>query len=113
LLTVDLPAFDRKESTTLLIKDQNASEPDTVIIKAIARACAWLEELTTGRSQSMAEIAARESITDNYVSNLIHLAWLSPDMVGQVLAGDPRATTSARNVMHTRKVNTFWKRQND
>jgi DNA invertase Pin-like site-specific DNA recombinase len=113
LLTVELPALDRKESTTILIKDQNASEPDTIIIKAIARASAWMEELTTGRSQSMAEIAARENITDNYVSNLIHLAWLSPDMVEQVLAGDTMATTSARNVMHTRKVNTFWKRQND
>ena len=32
----------------------------------------------------MAEIAIRESITDNYVSNLIHLAWLSPDLVGRV-----------------------------
>jgi hypothetical protein len=26
----------------------------------------------------MAEIAARDNVTDNYVSNLIHLAWLPP-----------------------------------
>ncbi|WP_246709486.1 hypothetical protein [Bradyrhizobium sp. 6(2017)] len=26
----------------------------------------------------MAQIAAQENITDNYVSNLIHLAWLPP-----------------------------------
>ena len=34
-------------------------------------------------TRSMAEIAVREGITDNYVSNLIHLAWLSPDLVGR------------------------------
>jgi site-specific DNA recombinase len=26
----------------------------------------------------MAQIASAENVTDNYVSNLIHLAWLSP-----------------------------------
>jgi hypothetical protein len=40
----------------------------------------------------MAEIATRENITDNYVSNLIHLAWLPPKMVDLVLDGDPQAT---------------------
>jgi site-specific DNA recombinase len=39
----------------------------------------------------MAEIATGEKITDNYVSNLIHLAWLSPDFVNQVLEGEPAA----------------------
>ena len=38
-----------------------------------------------GKSRSMAEIAVRDGITDNYVSNLIHLAWLSPDLVSRVL----------------------------
>jgi hypothetical protein len=42
--------------------------------------------------RSMAEIATRENITDNYVSNLIHLAWLPPKMVDLVLDGDPQAT---------------------
>jgi len=38
------------------------------------------QELATklGKAHSMAEIAARENITDNYVSNLIHLAWVIP-----------------------------------
>jgi hypothetical protein len=57
-----------------------------------------------GKAQSMAEIAARENITDNYVSNLIHLAWLSPASVDHILDGDPKATLIARNAMRTRKV---------
>jgi hypothetical protein len=56
----------------------------------------------------MAEIAARENITDNYVSNLIHLAWLSPASVDQLLDGNPKATLTARNAMRSRKVGARW-----
>jgi len=51
----------------------------------------------------MAEIAVRENITDNYVSNLIHLAWLSPDIVGRILVGDSQATALARAALLARK----------
>jgi hypothetical protein len=57
----------------------------------------------------MAEIAVHENITDNYVSNLIHLAWLPPDLVGRVLEGDSEATTLARAAMLTRKSDALWR----
>jgi hypothetical protein len=82
-----------------------------VVVKAIARASVWFEQLTTGKSQSMAEIAVRENITDNYVSNLIHLAWLSPDLVGRVLDGDPEATALARSALLTRKSDALLGRR--
>ena len=84
--------------------------PDAVVVKAIARASIWFEQLTAGKSRSMAEIAVREGITDNYVSNLIHLAWLSPDLVSRVLEGDPEATSVARTAMLTRKSDILWNR---
>jgi hypothetical protein len=59
----------------------------------------------------MAEIAARENITDNYVSNLIHLAWLSPDLVSRVLEGDSEATALARAAMLSRKSDVLWGRK--
>jgi site-specific DNA recombinase len=96
-------------SGKLVFEDQNAKTPDAVVVKAIARASIWFEQLTSGKSQSMAEIATREDITDNYVSNLIHLAWLPPDVVGRVLDGDPEATASARGAMLTRKSEVLWR----
>ena len=93
----------------LIFEDQNAKTPDAVVVKAIARASIWFEQLTTGKSQSMAEIAIRENITDNYVSNLIHLAWLSPHLVGRVLEGDSEATALARGAMPTRKSDVLWR----
>ena len=61
-------------SGKLVFEDQDAKTPDVVVVKAIARASIWFEQLTAGKSQSMAEIAFREDITDNYVSNLTHTA---------------------------------------
>src|ERR1700688_2824623 len=96
-------------SGKLVFDNQNGKTPDAVVVKAIARASVWFEHLTAGKSRSMAEIAVREGITDNYVSNLIHLAWLSPDLIGKVLEGDSEATALARTAMLTRKSDVLWR----
>ena len=96
-------------SGRLVIENQNTKNPDAVVVKAIARASMWFEQLTTGKAQSMAEIANRENISDNYVSNLIHLALLSPDVAGRILEGDSEATATARAAMLTRKSNILWR----
>jgi site-specific DNA recombinase len=109
LLEVPVPAVAGGGSRKLVFEDQNAKTPDAAVVKAIARASIWFEKLTTGKSQSMAEIAVHEAITDNYVSNLIHLAWLSPNLVGRVLEGDSEATAMARAAMLTRKSEIPWR----
>jgi site-specific DNA recombinase len=109
VLEATVPAVAGGGSGKLVFEDQDSKTPDPVVVKAIARASAWFEQLTTGKAKSMAEIALRESITDNYVSNLIHLAWLSPDLVGRVLDGEPDATALARTGMLTRKSLVLWR----
>jgi site-specific DNA recombinase len=108
-LEVPVPASSGGGSRKFIFESQNAKIPDAVVVKAISRASIWFEQLTSGKSQSMAEIAVREGITDNYVSNLIHLAWLSPDLVGRVLEGDPEATALARTAMLTRNSDVLWR----
>src|SRR5882762_5238969 len=108
-LEVTVPAVSGGGSSKLIFEDKNAKTPDAVVVKAIARASIWFEQLTAGNSQSMAQIAVRETITDNYVSNLIHLAWLSPDLVGRVLQGDSEATALAKTALLTRKSETLWR----
>jgi hypothetical protein len=110
-LEATIPAAPSGGSDKLVFEDQNGKTPDAVVVKAIARASVWFDQLTTGKSQSMAEIAGRENITDNYVSNLIHLAWLSPGLVGRVLDGGSEATASARTAMLTRKSDVLWGRK--
>jgi site-specific DNA recombinase len=110
-LEAAVPAAPGGGSGKLVFEDQEVKTPDAVVVKAIARASLWFEQLTTGKSQSMAQIAVRETITDNYVSNLIHLAWLSPDLVGRVLQADAEATALARTALLTRKSEALWRQR--
>jgi site-specific DNA recombinase len=101
-------AAGRTGVTRLLLDEGAPYKPDPVVTKAVARAYRWFEDLNTGNAASMAEIAARENITDNYVSNLIHLAWLPPQQVELLLAGDPEASQAARRSMLTRAAAMLW-----
>ena len=108
-VTIEVPfCRDRAGSHRLLIEAREGHQPDLVVVKAIARAYQWFEELSTGRATSMAEIAKRENITDNYVSNLIHLAWLPPKMMESILDGHPQATAVARKLMLNREIEPIW-----
>ena len=108
--SIDVPFAqpERTGAAKLIIEGRANHNSDPVITKAVARAHRWFEELTTGTAKSMAEIAARENITDNYVGNLIHLAWLPPSEVERLLAGDPEAIRSARASMSTRTAAYLW-----
>jgi hypothetical protein len=59
-----IPVTPGGGSGKLVFEDQNARTPDAVVVKAIARASIWFEQLATGKSRSMAEIATGENITD-------------------------------------------------
>ena len=71
------------------------SNADPILVKTIARAHAWSEELLSGRAISMAEIASRSGVSDSYVRKLLPLAFLSPDIVAIIMVGrqPPHLTT--------------------
>ncbi len=73
----------------LVIDGHGPASPkaDPILLKAIARARGWFDDLVTGRALSLAAIAAREGITDRYVSHLLPLAFLAPDIVEAISVG--------------------------
>jgi hypothetical protein len=111
LLEAEFVAANRDKANKLLIEKPRGprSGPDPAVVKAVARAHSWFDQLVSGKAHSMAEIATREKVTDNYVSNLIHLAWLSPHQVDLILEGDPEATKLVKNSMLTRNVDIIWR----
>jgi site-specific DNA recombinase len=64
-----------------LIRKGTGSSPkvDSTILKAVARAHRWFDDLVTGRSASMVEIGQREGVGKSYISRMIRLASLAPD----------------------------------
>ncbi len=62
-------------------------QPDGTLVKAIARAWRWQKLLDRGLYGSVREIAEAERISKSYVSRILRLALLAPDIVEAILAG--------------------------
>jgi hypothetical protein len=62
-------------------------DPDRALLKALARAHAWWEDLVRGRVASVAALAEREGVTGSYVSRVLRLAFLSPEIIEAIMAG--------------------------
>lgn len=52
---------------------------------ALARGHRWLAMLVSGEANSLREIATREGIDNSYVSRMVNLTTLAPDIVAAIL----------------------------
>jgi hypothetical protein len=52
---------------------------------ALARGHRWLAMMESGEVTSMKEIARREGVNDSYVSRMVNLTTLAPDIVAAIL----------------------------
>ncbi len=61
--------------------------PDDALVKALARAFRWKRMLESGEFVTIAELAAREGITLSYLTRVLRLTLLAPDLVAAILDG--------------------------
>jgi hypothetical protein len=62
-------------------------QPDGTLVKALARSWRWQRMLDSGVYASVTEISEAEAIGKSYVSRILRLALLAPDIVEAILAG--------------------------
>lgn len=60
---------------------------DNTLIKALARAFRWKRMLESGELTTMAELAEREGIAPSYMTRVLRLTLLAPDVVEAILDG--------------------------
>jgi site-specific DNA recombinase len=82
---------------------RKAQKADPALLKAIARAHRWFDQLVAGRVASMAEIGKRESVPKNFVSWLIRLAFLAPEIVEAIIQGSQPSDLTAQTLI-TRRI---------
>ena len=71
--------------------------PDSALLKALARGFRWQKMLREGYYQTLEEIADAENINPSYVSRLLRMTLLAPEIVEAILAGkQPEGLTMAR-----------------
>ena len=63
------------------------SRIDSTLVKALARAHRWNRLLESGRYGTAAELAAAEKINPSYISRVLRLTLLAPDIVEAIVEG--------------------------
>jgi len=61
--------------------------PDEALIRAIVRAHRWKRLLDEGKYRSASELAEAEGMTRSFVTRLLRLTMLAPDIVEAILDG--------------------------
>jgi hypothetical protein len=63
------------------------SRTDNTLVKALARAFRWKRMLGSGEFSTIAELAEREGIAPSYMTRVLRLTLLAPDIVEVILDG--------------------------
>jgi len=93
--TITVPFTIRKRGGRKLIltpdgrpaSQPTGARPDSALLKALARGFRWQKMLREDDYQTLEEIAEVESINPSYVSRLLRMALLAPEIVEEILAG--------------------------
>jgi hypothetical protein len=85
--------------------------PDGTLLKALARAWRWQRMLDEGVYTSVSEIGDAENISKSYVSRIVRLALLSPDIIEAILAG--RTNQGMILEQLARPLPASWEEQRD
>ncbi|SHJ18782.1 hypothetical protein [Wenxinia saemankumensis] len=82
---------------------------DNTLVKALARAFRWKRMLESGEFATIAELAERERIASSYMTRVLRLTLLAPDIVEAILDGK-----QGPEVTLARAIETFpieWEKQ--
>ena len=116
VLTVRVPLAVRRQRggrklmlTPASTTNRGSSAADTTLVKALARAFRWRRLMEAGRYGPIDELAAAEKINSSYVSRLLRLTLLCPDIVEAILDGRQPAGMTLPALMEPFPVE--WDRQ--
>lgn len=71
----------------ILNNEAQATTPDARLLELIAKGHQWLGKLTSGASDSVGAIGREEGISTSYVTRLMYLAMLAPDIIQRIARG--------------------------
>ena len=77
----------------------------------VARGYTWCHQIIASEAGSVTEIANRENITDGYVSRIIDLGFLAPDIIAAILGGTAPVDLTANRLLAIRRLPLDWPSQ--
>lgn len=85
---------------------------DAKLVALISKAHEWFERLSSGRCDSVQAIAQQEQIaSSSYVTRVIYLAFLAPDIVQRIVRGEQPVDLTADRLIRMGPLPVAWEDQ--
>ena len=84
---------------------------DPSLIKALAQAHDWFEQILEGRARSINKIAAAERKASSYVGRVLRLAFLAPNIQEAIVEGHQAPEMVAKRLILREVLPREWDRQ--
>jgi len=85
------------------------SSPNSTVVRAVAQAKTWYEWIIKGEVFTMRQLAKRTGLHRKYVSRLLDLAVLSPDVTEAIFRGDHHPSLTIEQLTATLEID--WSKQ--
>jgi len=115
ILARDIPMhMKRRGVEARIIVESGAGVPvkaDPILLKEVARARRCFDALVSGAVRSVDALAAIEGVSDRYISSLLPLAFLAPDIVEAIVGGTQPVDLTAKMLIRRIDLPTAWQDQ--
>jgi len=114
-ISFDIPISikQRGVETRLIIEGETETPAyrDPALIKTLARAVSWFDDLTNGRVKDFSDLGIQEGLTRSVVGRICLLAFLDPKLVEEILSGRQPLKMRTRNLLREISIPYSWDRQ--
>jgi hypothetical protein len=108
-LTVPTRITMRGVRTKLIIGgNRSYRTPDPALVKALVRAHDWWQRLRADGGTSVRDLAMEEGNSPSYISRVLRLAFLAPDIVEAILDGRQPAELTAKHLILREDLPHSW-----
>ena len=73
---------------------------DPHILKALGRAWSWRRKLESGEFATIQDIARAEKVTDRFISRIMQLAYLSPDVIDELVVSRTKPSVTLNDLIY-------------
>ena len=106
--------FQRRQNgcaKPIVIAAEQVPQQDPDLIALVADARRWASELLEGRASSIQMITEREGLRSGWVSRILPLAWLAPDISMAILEGRQPPHLTAKTLRALPELPIDWSEQ--
>ncbi|MBF0339740.1 MAG: hypothetical protein HQL95_02095 [Magnetococcales bacterium] len=114
-IVVTIPmVVKRRGGRKLIIAPEGMDMPpprDETLAKLVAKAHKWLKMLESGKAPSLRALAEQEKVGESYMSKVLRLTLLAPDIVTAIIDGRQPDVMSWREL--TKPFPSVWSEQRE